>query len=50
LLVALNESMYLNPAGLAMANGVTVTQYATDPLGASDGSNGGNGFLIIGAA
>lgn len=50
LLVANDESLYINPAGLDMAAGVVVTQYVTDALGASDGSNGGDGFLIVGAA
>ena len=48
LLVANDESFYINPAGLDMGTGVVVTQYATDALGASDGSNGGAGFVIIG--
>lgn len=48
LLVAEDEAFYCNPAGLDMAAGVVVTQYATDALGASDGSNGGSGFYIIG--
>ena len=47
-LVASNEQVYLNPAGLAMATGVLVTQYATDPIGKSDGSDGGDGFIIVG--
>lgn len=50
LLVANDESFYINPAGLDHAAGIVVTQYVTDPLGASDGSNGGSGFIIIGAA
>jgi hypothetical protein len=50
LLVALDQSFYINPAGLDMGTGVVVTQYATDALGAVDGSNGGDGFLVIGAA
>jgi hypothetical protein len=50
LLVANAESVYVEPRGLDMAAGVVVTQYATDALGAVDGSNGGDGFLIIGAA
>lgn len=40
----------LFPAGFAMGTGIVVTQYATDPLGAVDGSNGADGFIIIGAA
>ena len=35
--------------GLAMANGATVTQHTTS-IGVTDGSDGGNGFLIVGAA
>lgn len=49
LLVANDQSCYINPAGLDMAAGVVVTQYVTDALGASDGSNGGSGFLLVGA-
>lgn len=49
LLVANAESFYVSPEGLDMATGIVVTQYATDPLGASDGSNGGSGFVIIAA-
>lgn len=49
LLVANDESMYINPAGLDMGTGVVVTQYGTDPLGAVDGSEGGSGFLLVGA-
>lgn len=48
LLVANDESTYANPAGLDMGTGVVVTQYATDALGAVDGSNGGSGFIVIG--
>lgn len=50
LLVANRESIYIDPKGLDMAAGIVVTQYATDALGAVDGSNGGDGFLIVGAA
>ena len=50
LLVANDESFYINPKGLDMAAGLVVTQYATDALGAVDGSNGGDGFVIVGAA
>lgn len=49
LLVANDEAFYINPAGLDMGTGIVVTQYATDALGASDGSNGGSGFLLVGA-
>ena len=49
LLIASDQSIYVNPAGLDMGTGIVVTQYATDPLGASDGSDGGDGFLLVGA-
>lgn len=49
LLIANDEQCYINPAGLDIATGLVVTQY-TGPLGTTDGSNGGSGFLIIGAA
>ena len=35
--------------GISMANGVTVTQHTTSE-GTSDGSDGGDGFVVIGAA
>ena len=38
---------YVN--GLTMANGITVTQHTTS-IGVTDGSDGGNGFILIGAA
>lgn len=50
LLRASEQSCWIQPQGFAMGTGAVVTQYATDPLGAVDGSDGGNGFLIIGAA
>jgi hypothetical protein len=50
LLVANQEAFAVYPQGLAMAAGVVVTQYATDALGAVDGSNGGGGFVLVGAA
>jgi hypothetical protein len=43
------ESFQIYPNGWAQATGTTVTQHTTIE-GASDGSNGGNGFLIVGAA
>lgn len=49
LLISGEEQAWVHPNGLPMGTGVVVTQYATDPLGASDGSNGGGGFLVIGA-
>ncbi len=50
LLAAKQEASAVYPAGLVMANGVTVTQYTTaGGLAGTDGSNGGNGFVIVGA-
>ena len=48
LLVANDEQAYINPKGLDIATGLVVTQY-TGPLGTTDGSNGGGGFIVIGA-
>lgn len=39
----------MHPLGLAMAAGVTVTQHTTS-IGVTDGSDGGDGFVLIGAA
>lgn len=39
----------IHPLGLAFANGVTVTQHTTS-IGVTDGSDGGDGFIVIGAA
>jgi len=47
LLVANDEQCYINPAGLDIATGLVVTQY-TAPLGTTDASNGGSGFIIAG--
>lgn len=47
LLIANDEQLYMNPAGLDMATGLVITQY-TGPLGTTDGSNGGAGFVIVG--
>lgn len=45
------EAVAIYPTGLPMATGVLVTQYlSSSGLGAGDGSNGGNGFVLIGAA
>lgn len=45
-----NEQAFaIFPQGFAMAAGVVVTQYATDPLGAVDGSTGADGFILVGA-
>lgn len=49
LLFLTEEAMELHVDGLTMANGVTVTQHTTS-IGVTDGSDGGNGFIIIGAA
>jgi len=49
-LVANAEAAAVFPAGFALGTGIVVTQYATDPLGASDGSNGAAGFVVIGGA
>lgn len=35
--------------GISMANGVTITQHTTSE-GTTDGSDGGDGFIVIGAA
>ena len=49
LLHTTQEAMELYPQGVAMANGVTVTQHTTS-IGVTDGSDGGDGFIIVGAA
>jgi hypothetical protein len=49
LTLAEEEALALYPNGYAAATGIVVTQYS-DGIGATDGSNGGNGFVIIGAA
>lgn len=41
------EAMWAYPSGLIFGTGVLVTQYATDALGAVDGSNGGAGFILV---
>lgn len=43
------ESMQIYPTGFSHATGVTVTQHTTVE-GTSDGSDGGDGFIVIGAA
>jgi len=43
------ESFQIYPNGWAQATGTTITQHTTIE-GSTDGSNGGNGFLIVGAA
>lgn len=42
-------SSYVNSSGIPMATGIVITQHTTVE-GSTDGSNGANGFLIIGAA
>lgn len=45
------ESYMIYPNGLPMATGAVVTQYTSaSGIGKADGSTGGSGFLIIGAA
>ncbi len=41
--------VYWSEKGHAMANGVTVTQHTTS-IGVTDASEGGSGFILIGAA
>lgn len=43
------EAMIIYPTGFDMANGVVVTQHTTIE-GVTDGSDGGSGFVVIGAA
>ena len=43
------EAMLIFPTGFDMAAGVVVTQHTT-PEGSTDGSDGGDGFIVIGAA
>jgi hypothetical protein len=48
---AKHEVVAAYPNGLSMATGILVTQYTSaSGLGKADGSNGGNGFVLIGAA
>lgn len=46
---ASQEAMLIYPTGFAQATGVTVTQHTTIE-GSSDGSDGGDGFIVVGAA
>ena len=48
LLTAKQETAAIYPQGMPLATGVVVTQY-TVGIGATDGSNGGNGFVILAA-
>lgn len=43
------EAITVYPTGFSMAAGVVVTQHTT-PEGTTDGSDGGDGFIVIGAA
>jgi hypothetical protein len=47
-----NESCWVSyPNGMPLATGIVVTQYTSaSGLGKADGSNGANGFVIVGAA
>lgn len=50
LLLAKQEGAVCYPAGIPLATGIVVTQYTSaSGLGKADGSNGGNGFVIVGA-
>ena len=49
LFVALESQFWVSNEGLPFANGVTVTQHTTSE-GTTDGSDGGDGFIIISAA
>ena len=46
---AAQEAMLVYPTGFAQATGVTVTQHTTIE-GSTDGSDGGDGFIVVGAA
>ena len=46
---ASQEAMLVYPTGFSQATGVTVTQHTTIE-GSSDGSDGADGFIVIGAA
>ena len=43
------EAMLVYPTGFAQATGITVTQHTTIE-GSTDGSDGADGFIVIGAA
>ena len=47
---ASEQAFAVFPNGFALGTGIVVTQYGTDPLGAVDGSEGADGFVLIGAA
>ena len=43
------EAMLVYPTGFSMATGLVVTQHTTIE-GSTDGSDGGDGFIVVGAA
>lgn len=49
LLLANQEAFLVYPDGYPQATGLTITQHTT-PEGSTDGSDGGDGFFIVGAA
>ena len=46
---ASQEAMLVFPTGFDMAAGAVITQHTT-PEGVTDGSDGGDGFIVVGAA
>lgn len=48
LISAEDQQSYVHPIGLPLALGAVVTQY-TGPLNKTDGSNGGQGFVLVAA-
>lgn len=48
LLALTEEAFEIHPNGLAFGTGIVVTQHTTS-IGVTDGSDGGDGFIIIGA-
>lgn len=46
LLVANDEAVYIPVQGVALGTGIVVTQHTT-LIGTTDGSNGGNGFVLL---
>lgn len=49
LLLSGEEQFFIDPVGMPIATGLVITQY-TGPLGTTDGSDGGDGFVLVGAA
>lgn len=43
------EGFQIYPSGFSLATGIVITQHTTVE-GSTDGSSGGNGFIIVGAA